>query len=492
MLAALPEADDGNPGAAHDLGLWAGSPGPAQALSFILRTRWAILSQPVQSGTVPQTFRDADLTIQARTIVTHSDQICIVGAGQAGVEVALAVRQQGFTGSLLMIGEESHPPYQRPPLSKAYLKGDCEAAMLHLRQQSAYERANLQFLLNTRVERIDPKARTLTLADGRELGYSKLALTTGGRVRKLALVDTARAEQAPNFHYLRTIDDVLAIRERFVAGRRLVVVGGGYIGLEVAASAVARGVKVTVLETAPRVLARVTAPDMSRFYEQVHREAGVDLRTGVEVVGFEFGAAGEVTGVKCGDATVVPADVVVVGVGIVPNVELAQAAGLAVDNGIVVDEYAQTSDPHIVAAGDCANHPNLLTGRRVRLESVPNAIEQARSAAASMLGKQRLYDAVPWFWSDQYDLKLQMCGLSAGYDASVLRGSMEQRSFSLFYLQAGQVIACDCVNRSQDFMIAKRLVAGRCAIDPALLADEASPLKALVAPPTAAPAANPA
>lgn len=416
--------------------------------------------------------------------MTQTDQetICIVGAGQAGCEIALALRQQGWTASIVLFGEEPHPPYQRPPLSKAYLKGEVEKPSLYLRQQAAYDRANVELVLDTRVERIDPQSKTLTLTNEVVRSYTKLALTTGGRPRRLSVNDAERAGRAANFHYLRTIDDVLNIRNRFEAGQRLAIVGGGYIGLEVAAAAIAHGLNVTVLEAFPRVLARVTAPEMSVFYERVHREAGVDLRTGVEVTGFEFGPSDDaVTGVRCGDGSVVPADVVVVGIGLVPNTELAQAAGLSVDNGIVVDEYAQTSDPHIVAAGDCTNHPNLASGRRVRLESVPNAIEQGRTAAASLAGKQRPYDAVPWFWSDQYDLKLQMVGLSQGYDRLILRGSMGDRSFAAFYLRNNQIIACDAVNRSQEFMVAKRLVASRSVIDPQQLADDSVLLKTLAA-----------
>lgn len=407
---------------------------------------------------------------------------CIVGAGHAGSELALTLRQQGYASSIVLIGEESHPPYQRPPLSKAYLKGECDAASLYLRQQDAYHRANIELALSACVERIDPHAKTLWLRDGRKFAYAQLALATGSRAKRLNIADAARAQRAANFHYFRTIDDVLRARARFTAGQRLVIVGGGYIGLEVAAAAVSRGVNVTVLEALPRVLARVTAPEMSNFYEQVHREAGVDVRTGIAVTGFEFRAPGDdVTRVKCNDGELtIAADVVVVGIGITPNTELAQAAGLVVDDGIVVDGYARTSDPHIVAAGDCTNHPNILTGRRVRLESVPNAVEQARTAAATLAGKQRLYDAVPWFWSNQYDLKLQMCGLSSGYDAIVLRGSMSARSFTMFYLRNGQVIAADAVNRPQEFMICKRIVAARRAIDPALLGDEAEPLTTLV------------
>lgn len=411
---------------------------------------------------------------------TDRDRVCIIGAGHAGGELALALRQQDYTGSIVLIGNEAHPPYQRPPLSKAYLKGECEAASLCVRQQAAYDRSKIELELNACVERIDPQAKTLSLADGRTIGYTQLALTTGGRPRRLDTADATRAERAANFHYFRTIDDVLNIRARLIAGARLVIVGGGYIGLEVAAAAVSRGVSVTVLEALPRVLARVTAPEMSSFYEQVHREAGVDVRTGIAVTGFEISASGEeVSGVRCSDGVVIPADIVVAGIGIMPNTELALAAGLSVDNGVVVDEYARTSDPCIVAAGDCTNHPNALTGRRVRLESVANAVEQARSAAATLAGKQRRYDSVPWFWSDQYDLKLQMVGLSQGYDSIVLRGSMNERSFTLFYLRSGEIIASDSVNRPQEFMISKRLVAAHSRLDPASLADDSTPLKTL-------------
>jgi 3-phenylpropionate/trans-cinnamate dioxygenase ferredoxin reductase component len=306
----------------------------------------------------------------------------------------------------------------------------------------------------------------------------------------MTITQAAQAERAKNFHYLRTIDDVLAIRSRFEAGKRLVIVGGGYIGLEVASSAISRDVNVTVLEALPRVLARVTAPELSAFYEQVHRNAGVDLRTNVEVTGLDFNAEGDViTGVHCTGGVLIPADLVIVGIGQLPNTELAQAAGLDVDNGIVVDEFAVTSDPDIVAAGDCTNHPSVFCGRRIRLESVPNAVEQARVAAATLAGKPRTYDAVPWFWSDQYDLKLQMTGLSHGYDQFVLRGSMNNKSFTAFYLKDGRMIACDAVNRAQEFMIAKRMVAACKSFDPAALADETVPLKNL-APPVPTPPQN--
>lgn len=407
--------------------------------------------------------------------------IVIIGAGQAGGELALALRQQGCAQPVIVVGAEPYLPYQRPPLSKAFLAGEMEAQALYLRQQAAYERASIQFTLNCTVQHVDVREKMVALSDGRSLEYSKLAFCTGGRARKLTVGSAARAEQAVNFHYLRTIDDVLEIRAGFRPGQRLVIVGGGYIGLEVASIAVKRGLQVTVLEALPRVLARVTAPEMSSFYERVHRDAGVDLRTGVGVVDFELNESGDsVTGIRCSDDALVAADLVIVGVGLVPNTELAEAAGLIVDNGIVVDEYGRTSMPDVVAAGDCTNHPSVLYGRRMRLESVPNAQEQAKSAAATLTGKQRIYDAAPWFWSDQYDLKLQMVGLSQGYDDVAVRGSMDQRSFAMFYFREARMIACDAVNRPQEFMLAKRLVAARSTIDPRRLADDSVPLKTLM------------
>ena len=420
------------------------------------------------------------------TIETQ-DHIYVIGAGHAGGELAFALRQQGYAGALTVIGDEGHLPYQRPPLSKAYLKGEVETPSLYLRQPAAYEKANISLILSRRVERIDRASKQLVFDDARTVNYSKLALATGGRARRMTINDAARAERTRNFHYLRNIDDVMAIRTRFEAGQRLIVIGGGYVGLEVAASAIARGVQVTVLEALPRVLARVTAPEMSAFYEQVHRNAGVDIRTGVEVTGLDFSADGElVSGVHTTGGVVLPADFVIVGIGLLPNTELAQAAGLSVDNGIVVDEYAVTSDPDIVAAGDCTSHPSAFCGRRIRLESVPNAVEQARTAAASLAGKPKSYDTVPWFWSDQYDLKLQMTGLSQGYDQFVLRGVMGNKSFTAFYLKDGRLIACDAVNRAQEFMVAKRMVAACKAFDPVALADETVPLKTLAGPVQAA------
>lgn len=403
--------------------------------------------------------------------------VVIVGAGQGAGELVVALRAEGYEGRILVIGEEASLPYQRPPLSKVYLSGKVAAEALLVRPLTAYERARVDFLLNTRVEAIDREAQVLQLSDGRRVGYERLALATGGRARQLAVPGS----DLRRIHYLRTLADVDALRGEFHSGRRLVIVGGGYVGLEVAAVAVQAGLQVTVLETAARVLARVTAPEVSAFYETLHREQGVQILTGVEVAGFEPGDCPVHVGeVLCRDGKRIAADLVIVGVGLLPNTELAEASGLAVDNGVLIDEYGLTSDPHIVALGDCANHPCAIYGRRMRLESVPSAIEQARTAAATLCGKQKKAESLPWFWSDQYDLKLQMAGLSQGYERMVLRGSFAERSFSAFYLQGNLIIAADVVGRPAEFMAAKRLIAERIVVEDALLSDDTQPLKALL------------
>lgn len=400
--------------------------------------------------------------------------VLIVGAGQAAAELAVALRQEGYDGDVVVVGDETALPYQRPPLSKAYLSGKVGAEALLIRPRQAYEQARIEFRLGQAVESIDRESKTVRFADGSRLHYQKLVLATGGRARRLDLPGS----DLRGIYYLRNLADVDGVRTQFRPGRRLVIVGGGYVGLEVAAVAVRAGLQVTVLETAARVLARVTAPEVSGFYQSLHQENGVRILTGVEVGGF---AAGEcpvgVGAVLCKDGTRIEADFVVVGVGLLPNVELAEAAGLAIDNGIAIDEMGQTSDRDIVAVGDCTNQPNAFYGRRLRLESVPSAIEQARSAAAGLCGKHRRNESVPWFWSDQYELKLQMVGLSEGYERLVVRGSFAQRSFAAFYLLGERIIAADVVGRPADFMIAKRLIAERVPVTAENLADEAQPLK---------------
>lgn len=408
-----------------------------------------------------------------------SSTAIIIGAGHAGGELAIALRNEGWEGRILLLGEEAHLPYHRPPLSKAYLAGSVEKSSLSIRPQMAYDKANVEFIGGVRVSRIDRANQRLELADGSQLAYDKLAIATGGRPRPLSVPNAAVAERCANFHYLRTLDDVEQIRAQLAPGKRLAIVGGGYIGLEVAASAIAQGLQVTVLEALPRVLQRVTAAELSAYYERKHREAGVDIRTGVQVADLEV-TGDTVTAVLCADGSRLAADLVVVGIGLLANTELAAEAGLQVDNGILVDEHAQTSDPHIYAAGDCTNHPNALLGRRLRLESVPNALEQSRVAAANMAGKAKTYASVPWFWSDQYELKLKMVGLAEGFERLVLRGDPATDSFSAFYLKGDKVLAADTVNRPQDFIAAKRLVAEGIAVTAEQLADDGRPLKELL------------
>lgn len=424
-------------------------------------------------------------TPEATMTDAASSTAIIIGAGHAGGELAIALRNEGWEGRILLLGEEAHLPYHRPPLSKAYLAGSVEKTSLSIRPQLAYDKANVEFFGNVRVVRIDRANKRLELADGKQLAYDKLAIATGGRPRPLAVPNAAAAERCANFHYLRTLDDVELIRAQMAPGKRLAIVGGGYIGLEVAAAAVAQGLQVTVLEALPRVLQRVTAAELSAYYERKHREAGVDIRTGVLVADLEL-TDGAVSAVLCADGSRLEADLVVVGIGLIANTELAAEAGLAVDNGILVDEYARTDDPDIHAAGDCTNHPNPVLGRRLRLESVPNALEQSRVAAAAMAGKlHKSYASVPWFWSDQYELKLKMVGLSQGFERLVLRGDPLSDSFSAFYLKDGKVLAADTVNRPQDFIAAKRLVAEGILVTAEQLADDSRPLKELLPVPAA-------
>jgi 3-phenylpropionate/trans-cinnamate dioxygenase ferredoxin reductase component len=406
--------------------------------------------------------------------------LIVIGAGQAGAELAVQARQSGWAGRIVLAGDEPALPYHRPPLSKAYLSGTAAPETLPVKAQTAYEHAGVELVLGRRVTAVDRGARRVDFEHGPALHYTRLALATGGRPRPLPLA-AGGADRADNFHYLRTLADVDRIRARFVTGARLVIVGGGYVGLEVAAVAVKQGLQVTVLESAPRVLSRVTAPPVSAFYEAVHRAAGVDLRTGVQLERFVLDASRtRVTGVQCVDGDLFECDLVVAGIGLLPNTELAVACGLAVEDGILVDRAMRTSDPGIVAAGDCTRFESVLYGRSVRLESVPNALEQARSAAATVNGKPAPVESVPWFWSDQYDLKLKMTGLSQGYDRLVLRGSVEARAFCAFYLKGRRVLAVDTVNRVPDFMLAKRLVGERIEVDPEAIGNEAVPLKSFL------------
>jgi 3-phenylpropionate/trans-cinnamate dioxygenase ferredoxin reductase subunit len=409
----------------------------------------------------------------------HAD-VVIVGAGHAGGEVASRLRQNGFAGSIALLGTESYPPYHRPPLSKTFLAGDVSADQLLIRSAASLAAVRIDWHPAMHVEKIDRVARRLHLASGGWFGYEKLVLATGGRPRRLTISGSALA----GLHTIRTIADVETVKHEFLPGKRLVIVGGGYIGLEVAAVAIKSGLDVEIVEYAPRLLARVAGPELSAFYKAAHEAAGVKIRLNTGVEGFvpEANRPDHVGAVTCGDGAVLPADLVLVAVGLVPNVELAQAAGLTMGNGIRIDGLGRTSDPDIFAAGDCTEFPLPCAGGAWhRLESVPNALEQARVVASALTGAPKPYDLVPWFWSDQYALKLQSVGLSQGHDEVVIRPPSKPGGFVAFYLKEGQMIAADCVNAMLEFTIAKRLVSGQVIIAAASLANPEIDIRSVVA-----------
>jgi len=404
------------------------------------------------------------------------EQICVVvGASHAGGQLAVSLRQEKWEGKILVIGEEHYLPYNRPPLSKTFLSGEKQVDNILIRPEAQYEKVGIDFMLGQRVTAIDCQARTVSLESGIEVPYTKLALTTGASVRKLNLPGA----DLKGVMYLRDISDVENIQPYVIPGKKAVIVGGGYIGLETAAMLRKIGMDVTVLEAADRVLNRVTAPVMSAFYTRVHEEEGVRIVTNAGVTGF----AGDkrVQEVLCGDDASYSADLVIVGIGVIPNTGIAEAAGLETDNGICVDAHCRTSDPDIVAAGDCANHHNVFYDMRLRLESVQNAMDQAKVAAATLCGREIQYNALPWFWSDQYDLKLQIAGLSNGYDDVVVRGDSEAgRKFSAFYYSGGKVIAVDAINSPQEFMIGKQIITQSLAVNKSQLANSEVPIKSLL------------
>src|SRR5688572_4820977 len=414
-----------------------------------------------------------------------SDHVVVDGGGQAAGQAVQSLRQQNFAGAITLLADEPYPPYQRPPLSKKYLAGELTRERLLLRPAAFYAEKGVKLELNTRAEEIDPKLRRVRLGDGRTLDYDRLMLATGSRVRTL----TVPGAELPGVRYLRTIADVDAITASLAPGARVLLIGAGYIGLEVAAVLRHRGFDVTVLEAADRVMSRTVSAEVSAFYEARHREAGVAIHCGAAVKALHGPA--RVNAVETADGRTFPCDVLVVGIGVEPNVELAARAGLPCSNGIVVDALAQTADPHIVAAGDCTNHQPPMLEHRVRLESVPNAIHQAKVAAATLLGTPAPYSEVPWFWSDQYYLKLQISGLSTGYDEVVLRGDPAARSFAAFYLRAGQLLAVDAINSPREFIAGKKLVASRARIAPDVLRDAKIDLTPLATAMDGGSAANP-
>ena len=403
-----------------------------------------------------------------------TDRVVIVGAGHAAGQVVATLKQKRFVGTICLIGEESFLPYQRPPLSKKYLAGELPPERLHFKADNFYDEPNIEVHLNTTINNIDRTKKVVRSNSGAEFSYDKLVLSLGAHPRHVDLPGV----ELSGVHYLRTIRDVDAIRERIGAGRRLVIVGAGYIGLEVAAVAAQLGVDVTVVEMLDRVMSRVVSEPVSEFYQKEHTKHGVKLllSTGVK----DFSGDGDVHAVDLSDGTRIAADVVVIGIGVVPNTDLATEAELEVSNGIVVDDRCQTSDPDIYAVGDCTCHPNKVLGLQVRLESVHNALEQAKTAATNICGEEKSYAQVPWFWSDQYDLKLQIAGLSQDYDQTIIRGDPAGRSFSCLYLNDGRLIAVDAINKPKDFMQSKKLIADHAVVDASLLADSSVELKEMV------------
>jgi len=404
----------------------------------------------------------------------NGTRIVVVGAGQAGAALVARLRALGHSGPLVLVGDEPVPPYQRPPLSKAYLKGEMARERLFLRPVSFYAEAGIALETGARVASIDRAARALRLGDGRSIGYDLLALTTGAVPRRLP---AALGGDLDGVLVMRSLADADALAARLVPGARALIVGGGYIGLEAAAVLAEAGLGVTLVEAAPRILARVAAPATADFFRDLHRGYGVGIREGVTLARL-IGEDCRVTGGEMADGSRIRADVVLVGIGIMPDTGLAEAAGLALDNGIAVDGLGRTSDPAIFAAGDCASFPHH--GARIRLESVPNAIEQAEAVAAAMLGGSEPYVAKPWFWSDQYAVKLQIAGLNTGWERIVTRPGARPGSLSVWYYAGDRLLAVDAMNDPRAYMSAKRWIEAGVSPDPEGVADAGADLKTLV------------
>ncbi|MEP4051034.1 MAG: FAD-dependent oxidoreductase [Litorimonas sp.] len=402
--------------------------------------------------------------------MTHS--VVIIGASHAAAQTSVSLRQGGFEGDITVVGDEAVLPYHRPPLSKDFLSGHKAIDDILIRPAESYSDAEIDMKLGVRILEIDRASKTVRADNGDVLLYDKLILTTGARIRRLPV----QGEDLQNVFYLRDTADVLAIKAKTETSKKAVIIGGGYIGLETAASLRKQGLEVTVLEAMPRILQRVTAPVMSEFYKRVHEEEGVDIQENVMASTIE--QHGEQLKVVTACEQSFTADMVIIGIGVIPNTELASAAGLSVGNGIEVNEFCQTSDPDIYAAGDVTWHYNAIYDTHLRLESVPNATEQGKTVASHINGQAKPYNSLPWFWSDQFDLKLQIAGLSTGYDQVVIRGDNETgRSFAAYYFKDQKFIAVDAVNAPRDFMFGKQALSKVRALDPKVLSDPDADLK---------------
>lgn len=403
--------------------------------------------------------------------------ICIVGAGHGGAQAAIALRQKGFEGSIALVTREKDPPYERPPLSKDYLAGEKPFERILIRPEAFWADKGIDLQLGRAVSDVDPMAHSLTFTDGSRLEYGTLIWAAGGDARRLS----CPGADLDGVHAIRNRPDVERLKAELAAGgRKAVVIGGGYIGLEAAAVLRKLACEVTVLEALPRVLSRVAGEELSSFFETEHRAHGVEIRTGSQIEALE-GAQGRVSGVRLEGGEVIPADFVIVGIGIVPAIGPLIAAGAAGSNGVDVDEFCRTSLEDIYAIGDCAAHANrYAAGAVIRLESVQNANDMANTVAKAITGQAEPYGAVPWFWSNQYDLRLQTVGISMDYDQTVLRGDPAERSFTVVYLREGRVIALDCVNRTKDYAQGRKLIEARLEAIADELADIETPLKELL------------
>lgn len=402
------------------------------------------------------------------------DGVVIVGAGQAGFQVAASLRMEGYEEPIVLIGDEPNLPYQRPPLSKGFMSGKQDIEATALRPLAFYESHRIELMSGAKVTAIDRVSRSVSLASGGHFSYDRLVLAVGARNRTLPV----KGAELDGVCYLRTDAEAVEIRQRLEHARHVVVIGGGFIGLEMAAAACALGKSVRVLEVQSRLMPRVVSPILSDFYRDVHTGQGVGISLGVALSEIR-GDQGKASEVVLSDGSRWPADLVLVGIGVVPNIELARDAGLNVANGIVVDERLRSEDESIYAIGDCADHPNPFAGARVRIESVQNAVDQAKCVAAAIVGRAENYRAVPWFWTDQFDIKLQMAGLSSGHDRAVARGEPESRRFSVFYFRDGRLAAVDSVNRPGDHLAARKLIGTGTEITIEQAADPSVDLKAL-------------
>lgn len=388
------------------------------------------------------------------------EHLVIVGAGQSAIQCITSLRKEDYPGLITLVGEEEHLPYQRPPLSKGFLEDTVSNERLYFKKLEFFVENKVQLKLGTKAEEIDIENNNIHLSDNTKLSFDKLVFATGSSVRKLDFP----GKDLNSIHYLRGLDDALSIKKDLKTRQNIVVVGAGYIGLEVAAIAAKQNKSVTVIEMADRVMNRTVDPQISDYYLKLHQKNGVTFKFNTSLK--EIVGASNPEKVICSDGTEVKADMVIIGAGIMPNVELAENAGLSCDNGIVVNEFGKTDHANIYACGDCTNHPNKLLNKKIRLESVHNAMEQSKTVASSIINKSIEYNQIPWFWSDQYDHKLQIVGLSGEHDKVIMRGDMSEAKFMLLYTKDEKLIAVDAVNNSKEFLICKKLVANKVTIKP--------------------------